>query len=321
MDSALIITSMDSPLQHLRSIRAEDLPPHEQACHVCGTPWGFRKDASGPMEYPVLLTCGCIAGSLCLERSFETSPRCPLCKNAIRIIAGVNAPLNHNTRAHLLQLELRSGVNDWPIPSVESRREMLDSASMEEAEQTKSDLQGKLGVLNGCHSTFLSVRELEVCISLVDYRLGTTTSVVDALDAFLKCPLFDPSLWVKTAEIRAYMEGNSTNPLQFKSSCGNFTDGDLRDVLMLVNMRAGTSFLLDELELVVSLMNFIHGSGVELLDVLGLREGGLLYVQPDSLELQPADGELVKVFGTLDIRVGSKNAMEDLGDVFSQAAL
>ncbi|KAF6227139.1 hypothetical protein HO133_008580 [Letharia lupina] len=157
---------------------------------------------------------------------------------------------------------------------------------MEEAEQTKSDLQ-----------------------------------VVDALDAFLKCPLFDPSLWVKTAEIRAYMEGNSTNPLQFKSSCGNFTDGDLRDVLMLVNMRAGTSFLLDELELVVSLMNFIHGSGVELLDVLGLREGGLLYVQPDSLELQPADGELVKVFGTLDIRVGSKNAMEDLGDVFSQAAL
>lgn len=122
-----------------------------------------------------------------------------------------------------------------------------------EAEQTKHDLQEKLGVLNGCHGTFLSMRELEICISLVDYRLGTFTPVGGVLDAFLKHPLFDPSRWKSNADVRAYMEGDSIGPFQTsynKSDFENLRDGDLRDVLMLVNMRAGTSFLLDELELV-----------------------------------------------------------------------
>ncbi|KAL9067881.1 MAG: hypothetical protein Q9161_006605 [Pseudevernia consocians] len=321
MDSASIITSMDSPLQHLRSVRAKDLPPNQQACHVCGTPWGSPiEDVNGPMEYPVVLTCGCIAGSLCLERSFENSPRCPLCNTTIRIIAGVNAPLNQNTGTHLRQLELRSGVNDWPIPSIESRQERPDRVKTEESEQMKCLLQEKLGVLNGCHDTFLSIQELEICISLVDYRLGTTTPIVDVLDAFLKYPLFDPSRWKRTADIREYMEGKSKNFFQGKSGCENLTDGDLRDALMLVNMRAGTSFLLDELELVVSLMNFIHASDVGLLDVLGLRDRGV-YGQRDLPGLQAVDNELVGAFRTLDIRVGSKNAVEDLGDVFSQANL
>lgn len=101
---------------------------------------------------------------------------------------------------------------------------------------------------------------------------------------------------------------------------GNVTGGDLRDVLMLVNIRAGTSFLLDELELVVSLMNHVHGTGLGLLDILGLRDGGL-YGRPDLTERQVIDERLVEDFGTLDIRVGSKNAVGDLGDVFSQATL
>lgn len=37
--------------------------------------------------------------------------------------------------------------------------------------------------------------------------------------------------------------------------------------------------------------------------------------------LRLVDEELVGAFGTLDIRVGSRNAVEDLGDVFSQATL
>lgn len=250
-----------------------------------------------------------------------TSPRCPLCHTTIRVIAGVNAPLNHSTSTYLRQLELRSGVNDWPIPSIEkgseSRLEMLDRASMEEAEQTKYALQEKLGVLNGCHDTFLSMRELKICISLVDHCLGSCTSIADVLDAFLKHPLFR---WEKTADIRTYLGGRPTDPFHGDSGSGNSTDGVLRDVLMLVNMRAGTSFLLDELELVVSLMNFIYGTGVGLLDVLGLR-GGRPYIQPDLPHSQLVYEELVGPFGTLDVRVGSKNAVEDLGDVFSQATL
>ena len=236
-----------------------------------------------------MLTCSCIAGSSCLERSFKKSPRCPLCKTTIRVIAGLNAPRKHSTTAHLRQLELESGLNDWPIPSIESPYEMWDRVSIERAEQTKCDLQRELDVLNGCHGTFLSMREMDICISLVDYRLGTATSSADILNAFRKCPLFRSEL---SAEVRSTLDA---------------ADGDLRDMLILVNMRAGTSFLLDELELVMSLMNFIHGRGVGLLDVLGLPDGA-------------RDG-LVKAFATLDLRVGSRNAVEDFGEVFSQAAL
>ena len=50
MDSALLITSMANPLQHLRSIRAEDLPPNQQFCKVCVTPWGYPIHADGPFE-------------------------------------------------------------------------------------------------------------------------------------------------------------------------------------------------------------------------------------------------------------------------------
>lgn len=306
----MIITSMDNPLQHLRSVRAEDLPPNQQACSVCATPWGFSKKADGSLEYPVILTCGCVAGSSCLEISFNKSPRCPLCRTTIRIIAGLNAPLKHSTSAHLRQLELRSGVNDWPIPSIESRQELSDRASIERAQQTKYDLQGKLDVLNGCHGTFLSMRELEICISLVDYRLGTATSNVEVLDAFLKSPLF-------RLELDAHLEGKSTDVFQSEPGFENAADGELRDVLMLVNMRAGTSFLLNELELVMSLINFIYGSVLGLRDVLGLRVGAL-YGQSD---LPQSQEDLVGAFGTLDIRVGSRNAVEDLGDVFSQATL
>ena len=193
---------------------------------------------------------------------------------------------------------------------------MLDRFGMQGAEQMDCDLQAKLGVLNGCHGTFLSMRELEICISLVDYRFGTTTSTVDFLDTFLKCPLFDPSRWERTADILTYLDGGSKSSIQGESSLG----GDLRDVLMLVNMRAGTSFLLEELELVVSLMNYIHGSGMGLLDILGLRDE-TLYGQPEFLEWHVVDKELVNEFGALDLRVGSRNAVQDLGDVFSQAAL
>lgn len=70
----------------------------------------------------------------------------------------------------------------------------------------------------------------------------------------------------------------------------------------------------------VSLMGYFHGRRVGLLDVLGLPDGGL-DGRLDSPELGMADKELVGAFGTLDLRVGSRNVVEDLGDVFSQARL
>ena len=264
------------------------------------------KDNADPEKYnryPIVLTCGCIAGSICLERSFDKSPRCPLCNTTIRIIAGVNAPRTHDgdkgSKDRLRQLELRSGVNEWPMPSVER--------TMEETEQTqtKYNLQEKLDVLNGCHGTFLSMRELAICISLVDFRLGTTTSVVNILDAFLAHPLFR---WDREDAAE-----NHDGKADFK----NLREGDLRDVLMLVNMRAGTSFLLDELVMVLSLMNYVHVTNIRLLDVLGVSDAD----QPDSEGLRIVEKELVGAFGTLDLRVGFKHAVEDLGDVFSQARL
>ncbi|CAD6579141.1 MAG: hypothetical protein ASARMPRED_008964 [Alectoria sarmentosa] len=363
MDSALIITSMDNPLQHLRSVRAEDLPPTEQACYVCATPWGIPEDVNGSLEDPTILPCGCVVGSSCLEQSFQKSPRCPRCNTTIRIIPGVNAPLHPNTTdAYLRQLELlRSGLNDWPIPSTEhrpasSRRAMPDGASRtddDDAEQTEYDLQAKLDVLNGCHGTFLSMRELEICISLIDHHTGTgaTTAVVDVLDAFLKRPLLR---W----EADAFLQGESTTTtttteqpvvvVRGEAGSGSgknvvVVDGEeVRDALVSVNMRAGTSFLPHELELVLSLMGFIHSGGgggrgvavVGLRDVLGLRHRGgggrrllhgrLLLESPGFLRRFVEEGEeeeLVGAFGTLDVRVGERNAVQDLGDVFSQATL
>ena len=143
------------------------------------------------------------------------------------------------------------------------------------------------------------MRELEVCISIVDYRLGTTTSAIDVLDVFFADPLFNPEWQNRTAD-------------SFESTA------DMRNVLTLLNMRAGTCFLLKELELVVALVNFFHGSSIGLLDVLGLSRGD----QPgSSSESRVVDGEFVREFGGLDISVGRRNAVEDLGDVFSQANL
>lgn len=310
---------MDSVVQYLQSIQPEDLPSNHQTCKACGIPWGFPKDIDGLMEHPIILHCGCIAGSMCLERSFETSPQCPLCNTTISLIAGVDAPPNRSTVDHLKQLELMCGVHDWPIPSTEGRQATPDAESMEEDAQMRYDMQNKLGVLNSCHGTSLSERELEMCVSFVDYRLGTTTSITDVLDAFLKCPLFDPARWERSAEARANMEGISLNPLQDEYRVESAHGADLRAALMLINLRAKTSFLLDELDLVVSLMNYIHGREIGLLEVLGLQNGGM-NGQPDLTETRPVDRELVRGFETLDIRVGMGNTMEDLGDVFSQVS-
>ena len=317
MDSALIITDMDNPLQHLLAVRAKDLPSNQQNCNVCGTPWCVPKDKDGGIfEFPVSLPCGCIAGSLCLEQSFETNPRCPLCHLTIRLIPGVNAPSELGPSSHLRQLELSSGIYDWPIPSIENPPEIPYRENMQEAERQQFQLQSKLDTLNACHDTFLSVRELEICISLIDYRIGTTTSSTELLDAFFKCPLFDPLRWQRAAAIRA-------SKIPFRDDM-RIEDrphaAELRDLLLLVNRRAGTSFSLSEVELVVSLINHVHSVNAFLMDVLGLRdvrgsgEGGF----PEG---QVGDRELVRAFGTLDLRVGGRNAVADLEDVFSQAML
>ena len=196
-------------------------------------------------------------------------------------------------------------------------------------EQTQHDLlRAKLDVLNCCHGTFLSMRELEICISLVDYRLGTATPVLDVLDAFLKRPLLrwellDAACSEGTTTTTSTTTTTTTEPVRGGGSgSGNNAvdddDGEVRDALVLVNVRAGTSFLLHELELVVALMGFVHGvGGVGLRDVLGLRVAGLLHGRLEA----PVEKELVGAFGTLDIRVGEKDAVRDLGDVFSQATL
>lgn len=181
---------------------------------------------------------------------------------------------------------------------------------MEETRQMQHSLREKLDVLNACHDTFLSRRELEICISLIAYRLGTTTSVLEVLNAFFNHPL----CWHESAH-----RENSTGNTGGRSSMDR-RDDDLRDVVILINMRAGTSFLLEELELVLALMNHVHGRGMGLLDVLGVPDAGL-YDRSDSAESGNVDKELVGEFDRLDLRVGSRNAVEDLGDVFSEARL
>ncbi len=268
------------------------------------------------MDYPVNLPCGCIAGSLCLQQSLEQNPRCPLCHHPIRVTPGANAPSNPGLSHHLRQPELCSGLDDWPIPSIENHLEIPYGESTDEAARWNFDLRSKLETLNALHDTFLSPRELEVCVSLVDHRLGTATASADVLDAFFRCPLFDPLRWQRAAAIRA-----SRLPLRDDMRVEDRPyAADLRDALVLVNRGAGTACSLNDVELVVSLMNHIHGTNVFLVDVLGLRGRGA----GDGvgfLKGQVADRELVRSFGTLDLRVGGLNAIEDLGDVFSEAML
>lgn len=301
MDSASFVMNMDRPLQHLRNIDPHDLPPDQQTCRICRSGCLFPKPFEEGTEYPILLPCGCIAGSSCLERSFQNSPRCPLCHVIIRIIPGVNALDLHQRTVnpdYMRRLELRSGIDEWPVPSVENISG--DEDDEDETDPTKIVLHSRLGALNCCHSTFLSKRELEVCISLVDYRLGTTTSVINVLDSFFADPLFNEEWRSRMAYSRRE------------------SPADMRHILTMLNMRAGTCFLLDELELVVSLVNCFHDRNISLMEVLGLSGGE----QPDSeSESRLVDGEFVRGFGELDIRVGRMNAVQDLGDWFSQANL
>ena len=177
---------------------------------------------------------------------------------------------------------------NWPVPSIEARSPPGSRVgySYKQANQVKYyDLQDKLDILNGRHGTHLSVLELEICVSLVDYRLGTTTSTIAVLDEFLNSPLlFDAPRWKRNANNNPYTAKKSMMPssqydddddeIAFNSSVPGADSKDVRAVLKMINIRAGTSFLLKELEVVVSLMNHLHGQAIGLLDVLGLRDGG-----------------------------------------------
>ncbi len=193
------------------------------------------------------------------------------------------------TTPRLRQLELELGIRDWAIPSIETQKETPDGASREEADSVRV----KLGVLNGCHGTHLTERELEICISLVDFRLGTVTTVRDVLGAFFRCPVFEAE-----GVPLCSREG---------SEVAEWDREEMNDALMVVNMRSGMSVLLGELELVVALVGFVRGRGIGVREVLGLRgEGGRGVV----------DGGLAGALGRLDLRVGERFAVEDLGDVF-----
>ncbi len=171
---------------------------------------------------------------------------------------------------------------------------MSDGASREEADSVRV----KLGVLNGCHGTFLTERELQVCISLVDFRLGTVTTVKDVLGAFFRCPVFEAERVPLCSR-----EG---------SVVAEWDREEMNDALMVVNMRSGMSVLLGELELVVALVGFVWGRGIGVGEVLGLRgegEGGVV------------DGGLAGALGRLDLRIGERFAVEDLGDVFEGVRL
>ena len=169
--------------------------------------------------------------------------------------------------------------------------------------------------------------ELEVCVSLVDYRLGSTTPTVDVLDEFLNSPLlFDAPRWKRSANTNPYMAANSKMPssqhhdddddeIEFNDSVPGADADDVRAVLKMINMRAGTSFLLTELAVVVSLMNHLYGRAIGLLAVLGLRDGGQ---QSGLSESQVVGAELMGGLGTLDICLGAQNGGEELGEVSSR---
>lgn len=190
---------------------------------------------------------------------------------------------------------------------------------MEATLELQYSLQEKLDVLNACHGTFLSTRELEVCISLIDYRVGTMTSILDVLNAFLS----HPSCWWESAYRETSTENTQHQNFGGRSFVVDLRDEDLRDALMLVNMRAGTSFLLNVLEMVLALMNHVHGREARLSDVLGVPEARWTDRSESAVSTVSGnvDKELVGAFRTLDLRVGSRNAVEDLGDVFNQARL
>ena len=225
----------------------------------------------------------------------------------------------------LQQLELSRELDDWPIPSIETEQHyhqqqqpaMANRAGTaeEEAERTNRKLEDQLLSLNTCHGTDLSMRELETCISLVDYRLSTTTSTADVLDAFHDCPPSELAGWKGMNVSWSIWVEDDASREEFEAA----VEDDARDVLTLINERAGTDISMEALELVVSLMNYIYGSGVGVLDVLRLRNRRFEEPMDFSSGSRVGDEELVGAFKALDLRVGLKNAVDDLGDVFSEA--
>lgn len=170
--------------------------------------------------------------------------------------------------------------------------------------------------------------ELEICVSLVDYRLGSTTSTVDVLDEFFNSPLlFDAPRWERSANItNPYMAATSKthsssqhyeddDEIEEKDLVPGSDADDVRAVLAMINMRAGTSFLLKELAVVVSVMNHLYGGAIGLLDVLGLRDGGQQFGLSES---RVVGAELMGGLGTLNSGVGAQDGGEDLGGVSSR---
>ena len=190
------------------------------------------------------------------------------------------------------------------------------------------DLRDQLGVLNSRHGTHLSMLELEICVSLVDYRLGSTTSTVDVLDEFFNSPLlFDAQRWERSASTNPYMAATSKthsssqhheddDEIEENDLVPGSDAGDVRAVLAMINMRAGTAFLLKELAVVVSVMNHLYGGAIGLLDVLGLRDGGQQFGLSES---RVVDAELMGGLGMLNSGVGAaQDGWEDLGGVSSR---
>lgn len=246
-----------------------------------------------------------------------------------------NQSTGNRNHDYLEELELRAGLADWPIPSIETRSppDSREVSTHEEAEQqtTKQyDLRDQLGVLNSRHGTHLSMLELEICVSLVDYRLGSTTSTVDVLDEFVNSPLlFDAPRWERSASTNPYMAATSKTHSSSQHHEDDDDDGieendlvpgsdadDVRAVLTMINMRAGTAFLLKELAVVVSVMNHLYGGAIGLLDVLGLRDGGQRLGLSES---RVGGAELMGGLGTLNSGVGAaQDGGEDLGGVSSR---
>ena len=167
------------------------------------------------------------------------------------------------------KMVVQNGVLDWVGSPIEYMP--VGGDGVKRVERSNEELWSDLDAVNMIHKTFLSVRDLQICISLIDWRFGatTTTSTIDVLNAFFAFGLFD---WDERAkrweELDAYMAGKSA---VFENGRRNAAE-DVRDEVVLINMRAGTSLLLNEVELVLSWMNHVHHRDVGVLDILGLGD-------------------------------------------------
>ena len=84
-------TILSNQFYTLPSVNAYDLPQTERTCRVCKKPFLQQRGQDEPHEVPIVLKCGHIVGSKCLDIwcNLRSAPHCFVCLSAMTFAGGL----------------------------------------------------------------------------------------------------------------------------------------------------------------------------------------------------------------------------------------